>query len=87
MRSFEQHGITMPDDAREIIFPQGVPVSMIGSAKTSLDMDSKSSPTGSSRGNKYVVEDEHQEDLGSDTDDIKQQADSSRDPEEGKNIL
>ncbi|MEP6991158.1 MAG: mechanosensitive ion channel protein MscS, partial [bacterium] len=25
-REFQQHGITMPDAAREIIFPQGVPV-------------------------------------------------------------
>ncbi len=26
MREYEKHGITMPDDAREIIFPQGVPI-------------------------------------------------------------
>lgn len=28
-RAFQEKGITMPDDAREIIFPQGVPVDLI----------------------------------------------------------
>ncbi|TVQ61829.1 MAG: BON domain-containing protein [Phycisphaerales bacterium] len=27
-RSFQDHGISMPDEAREVIFPQGVPVTM-----------------------------------------------------------
>lgn len=28
-RTFQEHGISMPDDAREVIFPQGVPVTML----------------------------------------------------------
>ena len=28
-RAFQQHGISMPDGAREVVFPQGVPVTMI----------------------------------------------------------
>lgn len=28
-RAFQQHGISMPDDAREVVFPQGVPVTMV----------------------------------------------------------
>jgi small-conductance mechanosensitive channel len=28
-RAFQEHGITMPDDAREVIFPQGVPVTWV----------------------------------------------------------
>jgi len=28
-RAFQQHGISMPDEAREIIFPRGVPVTML----------------------------------------------------------
>ena len=32
MREYERNGITMPDDAREIIFPQGVPVVSGGGA-------------------------------------------------------
>lgn len=27
--AFQQHGISMPDDAREVVFPQGVPVTMM----------------------------------------------------------
>ncbi|MDZ4821485.1 MAG: mechanosensitive ion channel family protein, partial [Planctomycetota bacterium] len=27
--AFQQHGITMPDDAREIVFPRGIPVTML----------------------------------------------------------
>lgn len=28
-RSFQQHGISMPDEAREVVFPNGVPVTML----------------------------------------------------------
>ena len=27
--AFQEHGISMPDEAREIVFPQGVPVTMV----------------------------------------------------------
>ena len=27
--AFQQHGISMPDEAREVVFPQGVPVTMV----------------------------------------------------------
>lgn len=27
--AFQQHGISMPDEAREVVFPQGIPVTMI----------------------------------------------------------
>lgn len=33
-RAFQEHGITMPDDAREVIFPQGVPVTLIDRTAT-----------------------------------------------------
>jgi len=35
-RAFQEHGISMPDEAREVIFPQGVPVTMLGE---SADVD------------------------------------------------
>ena len=28
-RAFQQHGISMPDEAREVVFPRGVPVTML----------------------------------------------------------
>ncbi|HZZ73890.1 MAG TPA: mechanosensitive ion channel family protein [Pirellulales bacterium] len=29
-RAFQEHGISMPDEAREVIFPRGVPVTLLG---------------------------------------------------------
>lgn len=29
-RAFQQQGISMPDEAREVVFPQGIPVTLIG---------------------------------------------------------
>ena len=28
-RAFQKHGISMPDEAREVVFPQGIPITMI----------------------------------------------------------
>jgi len=28
-RAFQQHGISMPDEAREVVFPRGVPVTLM----------------------------------------------------------
>lgn len=33
-RAFQEYGITMPDDAREVVFPQGVPVDLIDRTAT-----------------------------------------------------
>lgn len=33
-RSFQKHGISMPDEAREIVFPQGVPVTVLDGKAT-----------------------------------------------------
>jgi len=32
-RAFQERGISMPDEAREVIFPQGVPVTMLGEVR------------------------------------------------------
>jgi small conductance mechanosensitive channel len=53
MREYEKHGITMPDDAREIIFPQGVPIvtgaqAQIESLPANALTDKNSSETSSS---------------------------------------
>ncbi|MGK2856036.1 MAG: hypothetical protein ACSLFQ_02395 [Thermoanaerobaculia bacterium] len=28
-RAFQEHGISMPDEAREVVFPQGIPITML----------------------------------------------------------
>ncbi|ABG42641.1 MscS Mechanosensitive ion channel [Paraglaciecola sp. T6c] len=90
MREFERNNISMPDDAREIIFPQGVPVHQISSQESGLTDEPqalRSLPV-----NKEAIEQdsdaiEHQDDLSSDTHDIREQAKQARDPEQGQNIL
>lgn len=83
VRSLESAGVSMPDDAREVIFPQGIPMLKAGS-NTANDAV------------KAVVQepnvqndllDEANEELESDTQDIIDQARKSRDPEEGQNII
>ncbi|GAB3033727.1 mechanosensitive ion channel family protein [Bowmanella dokdonensis] len=82
MREFEHHGISMPDDARERIFPQGIPL-----------VSERSSPatrTETSVPDKPLLEQEQEtgsDDISSDTEDIRQQARQARDPEQGQNIL
>jgi small-conductance mechanosensitive channel len=38
--AFQKHGITMPDDAREVVFPKGIPVTMLDGAPRSAGHDS-----------------------------------------------
>ncbi|MBL8896219.1 MAG: mechanosensitive ion channel [Planctomycetes bacterium] len=35
--AFQEHGISMPDEAREIVFPQGVPVTLLDKPRTDTD--------------------------------------------------
>jgi len=40
-RAFQEHGISMPDEAREVVFPQGIPVTMIEPSDQSVAEPSK----------------------------------------------
>lgn len=109
MRAFENSGISMPDDAREVIFPNGVPV-MINNEKNSnqVNDDHKGDKHNRFIKEKYVSsigaeissvgythldrdlhhdDKEATDDLGTDMHDIRKQADATRDPEEGDNII
>jgi hypothetical protein len=33
-RAFQKHGISMPDEAREVVFPQGIPITMLDAKPT-----------------------------------------------------
>ena len=90
MREFEKNNISMPDDAREIIFPQGVPVHQLAEAEdpkaVQLENNAVNKPL--SPAIEHDIQDsEHVDDLSSDTHDIRQQAKQARDPEQGQNIL
>ena len=88
MREFEKHGISMPDDAREIIFPQGIVVHqpVTNDAPPLINSEPKQETMNNNTATD-LQDTEKQEDLSSDSDDIRQQAKEARDPEKGQNIL
>ncbi len=88
IRKFESEKISMPDDAREIIFPQGVPV--IQTTNAALNQEINEKIAASNKVSQTNIKHETQipiNDLSSDTDDIQRQAEKARDPEEGDSIL
>tara|TARA_R110002167_G_scaffold61469_4_gene173325 strand:- start:248 stop:1432 length:1185 start_codon:yes stop_codon:yes gene_type:complete len=88
MREFEKHGISMPDDAREIIFPQGIVVHQAAPQTLSADLEPKVKYEKIVDDSALDLQDDEQDaDLASDADDIRQQAKEARDPEKGQNIL
>ncbi|GAA6184617.1 hypothetical protein NBRC116595_18650 [Aliiglaciecola sp. NS0011-25] len=103
LSEFEKAGISMPDDAREVIFPEGV--KLIGAEQ--VICESQESQQSGQKTNKRLKKQEskldnqslstrieseeqgteHIDDLSSDADTIREQANSARDPEQGQNIL
>lgn len=83
-RAFDEAGISMPDEAREVVFPHGVPirtlseeqVAMVDQTRRQQRADDDASPAHSAEG-----------DLSSEADEIEQQARQSRTPEAGQNLL
>ena len=91
VRAFEAAQVSMPDDAREIIFPQGVPwMGPEGDAVpppeasegVAREPQKSTAPEANTADAGRLLDD-----LASDTDDIQQQARRSRDPEGGANII
>lgn len=84
--SFEKEHISMPDEAREIIFPDGVPLRRLGasSEKPADTLQEKSSVM--SRGNEEITT-EAEGSLQSEELQLRNQARMSRTPEEGESLL
>jgi small conductance mechanosensitive channel len=89
MRELEKNGISMPDDSREVIFPQGVPVIMQDERETptALAQEHAALPTQARDTLDEDLAGADQDDISTDTDEIREQAQAARDPEAGKNIL
>ncbi len=92
LRALDDEDISMPDDAREIIFPSGVPVRMLADAVEG------SAPEKRPFGDASDQELQHSQDrrdesteaeggLESETRELHEQARRSRQPEEGEDIL
>jgi small-conductance mechanosensitive channel len=85
---FETDGITMPDAAREIVFPRGVPIQMPDGEdhrRSRTEHTKRVRPA--VRPPKGAVSTTAEGGLGSETEKLKEQAEKARPPEEGTDLL
>ncbi|HET6447062.1 MAG TPA: mechanosensitive ion channel protein MscS, partial [candidate division Zixibacteria bacterium] len=80
-RAFQDAHISMPDESRELIFPQGVTVRLIEPG------DAGRMPEGKARQEPETFSTEAEGGLRSEAGEIESQARHSRTPEEGENLL
>jgi hypothetical protein len=74
-----KQNISMPDDARERI--------LLNSPNTELDSSEQPQSYSETKNTETHEQTQTLNDVSSDTDEIREQADQSRDPEQGKNII
>lgn len=88
-RAFQKHGISMPDEAREVVFPQGVPVTVLDGkpADTRGAIPAKRPPAGSPHEELDVVSTKAEAGLYSEAVVIEQQARQAQLLKEGENLL
>jgi small conductance mechanosensitive channel len=92
--AFEDTGISMPDEAREVVFPNEVPVRILGGKAETENGSPSMEPTRTasrtdarSRQDDECLSTPAEGNLASETDQIRRQAQASRNPEEGTNLL
>ncbi len=82
--AYKEGGISMPDEAREMVFPNGVPVQITRDSPTEREekIDKETQP---SEDSKLAAEGEGK--LESNDEEIRKQSRQSRSPEEGEDLL
>ncbi|HBL41888.1 mechanosensitive ion channel family protein [Gimesia sp.] len=91
--TFEERGFSMPDDAREVIFPQGVPVTMVSAeeAEAKKTAPAKQPPLTPPRSPVAIPEEETvteaEGSLASEYNELERQSQQARDPEEDSTDL
>lgn len=86
-RAFDQAGISMPDEAREVVFPAGVPVQMISEPDRVMKPQDAMSAKKAEPQEDEASANEAEGDLSSEANEIDKQAKQSRSPEMGQNLL
>ncbi len=88
-RAYQDKGISMPDEAREVVFPQGVPVTMLEakSADTPAARLEKTSRSRSTDEEEEAVSTEAEAGLYSEANTIKAQAREAKPLQETENLL
>ena len=82
-RAFQTHGISMPDEAREVVFPQGVPVTRIDATSTEMRSSRKRTPEQEPDAASTKAE----AGLSSEADVIEEQARQAKPLQEEENLL
>lgn len=87
-RAFQSAGISMPDEARELVFPEGVPVQILPSKELRREVsEQRHAEESLATEESTAISTAAEGGLRSDAQGIKAQADRSRSPEEGENLL
>ncbi|MDQ6892290.1 MAG: mechanosensitive ion channel [Acidobacteriota bacterium] len=88
-RAFQKSGISMPDEAREVVFPRGVPVTMVEAKSEKRRDGRKEGPTrdGDAVEKAETVSTKAEAGLKSEADDLEQQAQQARPLPDGENLL
>jgi len=86
--AFQQHGISMPDEAREVVFPKGIPITMVnGKFETHDSGPIKRLPSQTQPEEFEAASTKAEGGLASEAGVIKQQAQQVRPLNEGENLL
>lgn len=85
--AYEAENISMPDEAREIVFPNGVPVTMMDGGIPHPQKPGPKKSADSKPVEKSKIATDAEGDLKNSDDDIREQARNSRAPEEGEDLL
>ncbi len=86
-REFQARGVSMPDEAREVLFPQGVPVQLIDERTGGEPAVQPEARPKAAEPEPEQVEVGAEGGLGSEAEQIEEQARRSRSPEEAENLL
>jgi small-conductance mechanosensitive channel len=87
--AFQEHGISMPDEAREVVFPQGIPVTLLDGKRADASdiMPGKGSPPESRHDGLAAVSTKAEAGLYSEAVVIEEQARQAQPLKEGENLL
>ncbi|TWT40173.1 Small-conductance mechanosensitive channel [Thalassoglobus neptunius] len=86
-RAISDAGLTMPDEAREVIFPNGIPVTMIDDQRRTRHPHEQESSTSVPAAEPETVQNESEGGFSSEIEEIEKQAQESSPPDKGANLL
>lgn len=86
-RAFQDHGISMPDEAREVIFPRGVPVTMLTDSTNEIKPRAVAPPPSQEEHGPEVVATRAEGGLSSEADTLDEQARRAQPPDQKENLL